>query len=172
MEYSNKKIESKSETYFDSDHEAYEMKSKILSIQRSFHSAIFYMEKALEFGKENRLKERQKLLIENFCKLLESSFRPKILEKALKVVEELQDEKEMIRLRYQVKVIETNHTMKYEKLQNLEAAILKFFDVLKNSNVSDEEFFNSSLSVLTETRSVLDYSLTDLRRYKYPKAEV
>ena len=118
------------------------------------------------------MKERQKLLIENLCKLLETSFRQKTLEEALKIVEKVQDEKEMIRLRYQVKAIETNHTMKYTKLQPLKDAILKFFDVLKNLNASDEEFFNSSLNVITETRSVLDYSLTDLRICKYPNAEV
>ena len=172
MDYSNKKIESQSETHFDSDHEAYEMKSKILSIQRSFHSAIFYIKKAIEYGQENRLKERQKLLIENLCKLLETSFRSKTLEEALKVVEEVQDEKEMMRLRYQVKAIEINHTMKYTNLQPLKDVILKFFDLLKNSNASDEEFYSSFLSVITETRSVLDYSLTDLRIRKYPNAEV
>ena len=178
IDYCNIKIESDSslqrlsETHFDSDHEAYEMKSKILSIQRSFQSAIFYIEKAIEYGHEDRLKERQNLLIENLCKLLESSYKPKICKKALTVVEKVQDEREMIRLRYQVKAIETNHTMKYTKLQPLKAAILKFFDVLKNSKASYEEFFNSSLNVITETRSVLDYSLTDLRIYKYPNAEV
>ena len=63
-------------------------------------------------------------------------------------------------------------TVQYTKLQPLKAAILKFFDMLKNSNTSDEEFFNSSLNFITETRSILDYSLTDLRIYNYRNADV
>ena len=174
MEYSDKKIELSSNSHFDHDHEAYEMKSKILSIQRSFHSAVFYMEKAIEYGKEIRLQERQKLLVQNLCKLLESTYRPKTktLKKALKVVEEVNDEKEKINLRYQIKEIETNQTMGYTKLQPLKVAILNFFGVIKNSNASNDELLDSSLDVIKETRSVLDYSLTDLRLYKYPIAEV
>ena len=173
MEYSNNKIETSSiSPHFDDDHEAYEMKSKILSIQRSFHSAVFYLEKAIEYGEETRLHERQKLLIQNLCKLLESCYRPKTLIKALKVVEEVNDEREKNSLRYQVKEIETNQTMIYTKLQPLKNAIIKFFTVIKKSNASNEELRDSSLDVIKETRSVLDYSLTDLRLYKYPNAEV
>ena len=158
--------------HFDEAHEAYEMKSKILSIQRSFHSAVFCIEKAIEFGQETRLHERQKLLIQNLCKLLESCYRPQTLKKAFKIVEEINDEKAKISLRYQVKEIETNQTMKYEKLKPLKNTLIKFFDVIKNTNASKEEFLDSALDVIKETRSVLDYSLTDLRLYKYPSAEV
>ena len=40
---------------------------------------------------------------------------------------------------------------------------------MTDANIDDIR--NSSLSVITESRSVLDYSLTDLRMYKYPNAD-
>ena len=122
------------------------------------------MEKAIEYGQKFRLQERQKLLVQNLCKLLESSYQLKTntFKKALKVVEEVNDEKEKINLKYQVKEIEINQTMGYEKLQPSKIAILNFFGVIKNSNASNEELWDSSLDVLKETRSVLDYSLREL----------
>ena len=154
--------------------EAFEIKSKIFGIQQNYHSAIFFIEKAIQCQEKDKLTFQQEFLVRNLLKLLETDFQDSHVNKIHATLHMMKDDQMKTLLEYELRTLQINKAnhFHHEKLKDLKASSIQFEEAVKDLECSKETICDAALNVLANARSSLDYALTDLRDKKYTEAKV
>ena len=154
--------------------EAYQIQSKIFSIQQNYHSAVFFIEKAIQSHDTDKLTFQQEFLARNLLKILETEFMDSHVIKVQATLDRMKDERIKTLLEYELRILQINKEKHFhhEKLKDLKASSIQFEEAVKDLECSKEIICDAALNVLAKARSSLDYALTDLRDKKYTEAKV
>ena len=154
--------------------EAFEIKSKIFGIQQNYHSAIFFIEKAIQCQEKDNLTFQQEFLVRNLLKLLETDFKENHVNKIQATLDLMKDDQMKTLLEYELRILQINQAnhFHHDKLKDLKASSIQFEETVKDLECSKETICDAALNVLAKARSSLDYALTDLRDKKYTEAKV
>ena len=147
------------------DAEAFEIKSKIFGIQQNYHSAVFFIEKAIQCKENENITIQQEFLVRNVLKILEIDFQDSHVNKIQSTLDIMKDYQMKTLLEYELRILQINKAnhFHHEKLKDLKAASIQFEESVKDLECSKETICDAALNILANARSSLDYALTDLR---------